>query len=93
MIYECSYKERPAIAVESGSLIATFLPEDGGKMASLCVRNKGKELLTVRQDKHYKVLTYDGDYVSLECSGFDDMFPTVDPYTPTEGMLSGSCFH
>lgn len=88
-MHECSYKGRPAIVVESAFLSATFLPEDGGKMASLCVRNRGKELLTVRKYKRYQVLTYDGDYVSSECSGFDDMFPTVGPYTPAEGRYQG----
>ncbi len=44
-MHEINYKDRPAIVVESGSFIATILPQDGGKMASLRVRNTGKELL------------------------------------------------
>ncbi len=89
MISESFYKGRPAVIVESDDLIATFLPQDGGKMASLRVRSSGKELLAVKAGDAYKVLTYDGDYVSSECSGFDDMFPTVDPYTPDEGAYKG----
>lgn len=88
-MYESSYKSRPSVVVESGSLIATFLPQDGGKMASLRVRSSKKELLSVKKGDEYRVLTYDGDYVSAECSGFDDMFPTVDPYTPAEGEYKG----
>ena len=89
MISESFYKGRPAVIVESGDLVSVFLPQDGGKMASLCVRSNGKELLAVKKDKAYKVLAYDGDYVSAECRGFDDMFPTVDPYTPVEGAYEG----
>ena len=29
------YKDRPAIRVDTGALTALFLPEDGGKLASL----------------------------------------------------------
>ena len=78
-IYERKFKDRPAIVVESGSFIATFLPQDGGKLVSLKVRGSGKELMVVKKEPNYKVLAYDGDYVSSECRGFDDMFPTIDP--------------
>ena len=83
------YKDRPAIMIKSGELTACFLPEDGGKMASLKVNATGRELLAVKPGREYKVLAYDGDYVSAECSGFDDMFPTVDPYTPADGAYRG----
>ncbi|MBE5891854.1 MAG: hypothetical protein E7286_00600 [Lachnospiraceae bacterium] len=89
MIYQGMYKDRPAVIVESGSLIASFLPEDGSKMASLKVKDIGKELLAVKPGDKYKVLAYDGEYVPSECSGFDDMFPTVDPYTPQGGPYQG----
>lgn len=84
-----NYKDRPAVIVESDFLIATILPEDGGKIVSLRVRDTGKELLITRPEKEYKVLAYDGDFEKSECSGFDDMFPTVDPYTPEEGVYEG----
>ena len=35
MIFSTTYKDRPAIGVKAGRLTARFLPEDGGKMASL----------------------------------------------------------
>ena len=89
MICNGTYKDRPAVIAECGCLTAVFLPEDGGKMASLRVRNSGKELLAVKNNPSYKVLSYDGIYIDSECSGFDDMFPTVDPYTPVEGSLAG----
>ena len=83
------YKDRPAVCVESKALTAVFLPQDGGKMASLRVKSSGKELLCVKAGENYKVLSYDGDYVSAECSAFDDMVPTVDPYTPEDGAYKG----
>lgn len=88
-MYVGRYKDRTAIVIEGASLIATVLPQDGGKLASLRVRSSGKELLAVKTGTEYNVLAYDGDYVSAECSGFDDMFPTVDPYTPEAGNYRG----
>lgn len=89
MIYETKFKDRLAIAVETNKLIALFLPNDGGKMASLKRKYDGKELLAVKDGDTYKVLTEGGSYVESECSGFDDMFPTVDPYTPDGGRYKG----
>lgn len=88
-MFTSDFKGRPAVVVEGTSLTAVFLPEDGAKLSSLCVRGRGKELLAVKKGETYKVLRYEGDYVSSECSGFDDMFPTVDPYTPIEGRYKG----
>ena len=34
-----TYKGRPALRVETGALRALFLPEDGGKLASLKARD------------------------------------------------------
>ena len=89
MIYEGKYKDRPAVIVESDQFVASILPLDGGKMASLKLKSTGKELLAVKPGDTYKVLAYDGEYVPSECSAFDDMFPTVDPYTPQEGPYQG----
>jgi len=80
MIIETTYKDRPAIAVEGGGLTALFLPEDGGKMASLKT-TAGIELLESAKGERYLPLTLDGSYVDSECSAFDDMFPTIDPCT------------
>ncbi len=88
-MYNSNYKDRSAVVIESDSFVATILPQDGGKIASLRVRENGKELLITREHEQYKVLTYDGSFETSECSGFDDMFPTVDPYTPQEGAYQG----
>ena len=89
MVSLTRYKDRAAITVESPALRATLLPNDGAKMASLIDRRTGKELLAVKDSEEYGVLTADGSYVDSECSAFDDMFPTIDPYTPSEGRYAG----
>jgi hypothetical protein len=79
-ISETKYKDIPALAVETEQLKAVFLPEYGGKCASLADVKTGREFLSQGPNKQYKKLEYDGDYVSSECTGFDDMFPTIDAY-------------
>ncbi|MBR5453218.1 MAG: hypothetical protein IKV54_03985 [Clostridia bacterium] len=89
MISYGKYKDREAVIVTSDTLKATFLPGDGGKLASLIRLSDGSELMVTKPGDEYKVLEYRGSYVNSECSGFDDMFPTVDPYTPAEGGCAG----
>lgn len=89
MIQKGWYKDREAIIVQSDALRATLLPQDGAKMASLIDLESGKELLAVKSTEPYRVLTYDGNYVDAECSAFDDLFPTIDPYTPNCGAYQG----
>ena len=89
MIRQGKYKDRPAVIVQSASLRAIFLPLDGAKLASLTDLKDGKELLATKDGEIYRTLEYDGSYVDSECSAFDDMFPTIDPYTPNEGTFSG----
>lgn len=89
MITRTSYKDRDAVVVESDALRMTLLPGDGAKMASLIDRRTERELLLTRDTETYRVLTEQGSYVDSECSAFDDMFPTIDPYTPATGACAG----
>ena len=89
MIDYGKYKDREAVFVTTSALKATFLPCDGGKLASLVRLSDGSELMVTKPEPEYKVLEFNGSYVKSECSGFDDMFPTVDPYTPAEGKCAG----
>lgn len=89
MISFGKYKDRDALVVESDSLRATFLHRDGAKMTSLVDKLSKKELLLTKDGEKYKELSYNGSYVDSECSAFDDMFPTIDPYTPTSGAYKG----
>ncbi|MBR2616689.1 MAG: hypothetical protein IKC56_00430, partial [Clostridia bacterium] len=89
MITRTTYKNRPAVTVEGRTLRAVFLPENGGKLASLVAINSGKEYMLTYPGDTYQTLTYEGDYVASKCNAFDDMCPTIDPYTPTEGAYQG----
>ncbi len=89
MTTRTTYKNRPAVIVESKTLRAVFLPENGGKLASLVAINSGKEYMLTYPGDTYTTLTYDGNYVASQCNAFDDMCPTIDPYTPSEGAYQG----
>jgi hypothetical protein len=78
-IYPSRYKDLPALTVESEHLRAQFLPHPGAKLASLVYKPRDFELLVQRPGAQYLQQPFDGDYVAGECSGLDDMFPTIDP--------------
>lgn len=84
-----TYKDRPAFRITSGVIDALFLPEDGGKVASVVNRRDGFAYLCENPAEKYGRLAYDGRYVDAECAGWDDMFPTIDPWTPAKGDFSG----
>ena len=72
------YKNKPSMTLENDSLRAEFLPDPGGKMASLVSKRTGFEFLVQRPNPTYRDQPFAGVYVDGECSGFDDMFPTID---------------
>ena len=90
-IEEATYKDVGAVAIESDRIRAVLLPAYGGKMASLVDKRSGREFLVQAPDGKYKKLEYAGDYVAAECSGFDDMFPTIDAWAydkhPWQGIV------
>ncbi len=88
-IQKDTYKGRPAYRVVTSALEAVFLPEDGGKLVSIIANQDGFEFLCQNPAPDYTRLAYDGSYVASECASWDDMFPTIDPYTPTEGEYAG----
>jgi hypothetical protein len=47
-------------------------------MCSFIYKPLNTELLVQRDGKKYKIETYDGCYLKGECSGFDEMFPSID---------------
>ncbi len=77
-ITDTRYKDVDAVAVEADALRAVFLPACGAKLASLTDLRTGREFLVQAPGETYKKLSYDSDYVAAECSGCDDMFPTID---------------
>lgn len=78
LIYPSAYKDQRAITMESELVRVQFLPQVGAKMASLVNKPHNFELLVQRPGSNYSLQPFDGDYVAGECSGLDDMFPTID---------------
>jgi hypothetical protein len=79
-ISKAVYKNIPALRFETEKISALFLPEHGGKCASLSDIRTKREFLVQKPGKQYKKLAYAGNYEEAECSGFDDMCPTIDSY-------------
>lgn len=77
-IYESQYKGQPAVSIESDVVRVQFLPRIGAKMSSLVYKPHDFELLVQAPGEEYLMQPFDGDYVAGECSGLDDMFPTID---------------
>jgi hypothetical protein len=78
MITHSNYKNKTSILLESKKLRAEFLPNPGGKLASLINKETGYEFFVQRDSKTYRDQPFDGVFVDGECSGYDDMFPTID---------------
>ncbi len=76
-IYKSEYKDLIALSIEYGDYEIKILPDEGGKMASF--KKNGHEYLSQSLGDKYKRLTRDSSYIESECSGFDEMFPTIDP--------------
>ena len=64
--------------LNNGHIRAEFLPDPGGKLVSFINLSSGYEFLVQRPNGIYRDQPFDGSYVDGECSGFDDMFPTID---------------
>ena len=90
-IYDTMYKDVEAVACETKTIRAVFLPLYGAKFASMTVIENGRELMEQAVGEKYKKPSYMGSYIDAECSAFDDMFPTIDQthceQFPWEGTL------
>ena len=78
MARHSKYKNKDSLVLESDRLRAEFIPASGGKLASLINKDTGYEYLLQREGKQYRNQPFGGVFVDGECSGFDDMFPTID---------------
>ena len=89
-IYETTFKDVSAVNVETQKLIATFLPELGGKFTSLIDKRTNRQLMEQNPGEKYQKLSYAGEYVPAECSAFDDMFPTIDAFRCNQFPWNGA---
>jgi len=78
MIKHSKYKNKDSLVLESSKIRAEIIPNPGGKVASLINKQTGYEYMLQRPSSTYKDQPFGGNYVEGECSGFDDMFPTID---------------
>jgi hypothetical protein len=78
MISLSYYKNKKSIVLENSRLRAEIIPDPGGKLASLVNKETGYEYLVQRKNIQYREQPFGGVFVDAECSGYDDMFPTID---------------
>lgn len=88
-IKKSMYKDIESVVVTTDALIATFLPSQGGKLVSLVRKETGRDYMAQRKGETYRKLGIDTSYVQAECSAYDDMFPTIDPWAYPDGPLKG----
>ena len=81
IIRESLYKDVFAIELETSRYVAKIIPSEGAKIASFKEKQTGKEYLLQNKGEKYNTLGLEKDYEKAECSGFDDMFPTIDKIT------------
>lgn len=72
------YKNKNSIVLENNRIRAEVIPSPGGKLVSLIDKKLGFEYMVQRPHQIYRDQPFDGIYTEGECSGFDDMFPTID---------------
>src|SRR5436190_9722403 len=77
-IRESAYKNKKSIVLENDRIRAEFIPDPGGKMVSFIDKVSGYEFMVQRPGEIYRDQPFDGNYIDGECSGYDDMFPTID---------------
>jgi hypothetical protein len=77
-ITHSKYKNLESVVLENNTIRAEFLPYPGGKLASLICKKTDFEFLVQRKNENYLEQPFDGEYIKGECSGYDDMFPTID---------------
>lgn len=77
--------------MENDRIRTEFIPEPGGKMVSFIDKRCGYEFLVQKPAAIYRDQPFDGIYTDGECSGYDDMFPTIDACVyeqePWKGVL------
>lgn len=89
-IRKSCYKDKSGITLETNLVSVTFTPDPGGKMVSLKCLKTGYEYLVQRPGKQYRDQPFGGSYVDGECSGMDDMFPTIDACQYTSAPWEGT---
>jgi|FrelakmetLWP11LW_1041352.scaffolds.fasta_scaffold00381_10 hypothetical protein len=64
------------ITVENEKIRFAILPQVGGKMISLVLKDTDREYISV-SDRGFKRPAYETNYADLDVSGFDECFPAI----------------
>jgi len=72
-----TYKDAPAVVLESETVRAVLLPQFGSKLASLVWKPQGRELLWQNPSPAFRRSAYGEPFTEGEFAGFDEMFPTI----------------
>lgn len=83
IIKQTKYKDVLAFQLTTKKYTALVLPTEGGKIASFKNNQSDKEYLLQNPSIKYNSLGLNGSFEKGECSGFDDMFPTIDEVAVT----------
>ncbi len=88
-ITKCTYKDVPAVCLETENLICKILPENGCRLQSIVDKKSGREFMTLDMSEKFLPQFMGGNYVEGDVSGCDDMFPTIDPMKFEGGSRAG----
>lgn len=84
-VYDGKYKDIDCIILESQKLVIKVIPQSGGKIQSIYNKTSKKEYLYQAKGGMFKIPEYGMPFDKGECSGFDDMFPSINEcYYPKE---------
>ena len=90
LIYETTWLEIPALAVETAAVRLITVPELGAKIVSLFDKTAQREWLLPPADRPLKPVPYGASFVEQDMSGWDEMFPTIAPCDyPAAGSYAG----
>jgi len=77
LIFETNFKNTKGVQIENDSIRVVVLPEKGGKLASLFLKQKEFELIFQNKENEYKNAKVYDDFGAFDASGFDDAFPSI----------------
>lgn len=78
-VYPTQWFSLPALALETPALRAITVPALGAKIVSLFDRALGREWLLPPKNGQLRPVIYGADFVEQDMSGWDEMFPTINP--------------
>ena len=88
--YNGLYKDIEAVILENDFLRVSILPRWGSKIASIYSLKRNYELLWQNPNKNFVRTEYGADFSDGDCSGFDEMFPSISRCYYEDGPWAGT---